>query len=150
MKTITSILVTEELRPFFLPVHFGRWMIEAESIAHGLLIDNCEDYQSAPWHYYELSNGGFYMAPDLQHSLTLAIPDNYFEKLNYVFHGRVSADVAGVIVTLFTLGYISSVNQEEKLMTSFQLLLDYTQHHKQMRSIFIPFSDQRNEDKHNG
>src|SRR3546814_6505276 len=51
------------------------------------------DFTGAYWHFYTLSNGGFYMAPGDQPQYRLEWDGNGFS-------GDVSADAAGLIATL--------------------------------------------------
>lgn len=53
------------------------------------------DYDRADWNNYALSNGGFYIAPDVLHVLDF----NTFNK-NHTF---ISGDAAGVVITLMAL-----------------------------------------------
>src|SRR3546814_14081067 len=57
------------------------------------------DFTGAYWHFYTLSNGGFYMAPGDQPQYRLEWDGNGFS-------GDVSADAAGLIATLFMLGHM--------------------------------------------
>lgn len=56
----------------------------------------CADYTGGCWHMYELSNGGFYMAPQDEGQLDLFNDCNNFE-------GTMSVDAAGLTATLLAL-----------------------------------------------
>ena len=59
------------------------------------------DYNGGQWDFFELSNGGFYMAPVMPGPLRIDVHGNYYS-------GTVSADAAGVIATLFALGQLAA------------------------------------------
>ena len=61
----TSIIaqkVAEHARIHSLPKHFGaRLMLIVERAVYDTLRKLASAYRGGYWHYYELSNGGFYM-----------------------------------------------------------------------------------------
>jgi hypothetical protein len=64
-NAVTASLVTGEARPDFLPFYFGtRRMLRGEALVYGWMKRLCKSYDGGYWHFYTLSNGGFYMAPD--------------------------------------------------------------------------------------
>ena len=65
-QPVTASLVAEAQRLDFLPTYFGpRLMMRGEALVYAWLRRLCERYNGAYWHYYTLSDGGFYLAPDL-------------------------------------------------------------------------------------
>ncbi|WP_231862028.1 antirestriction protein [Legionella hackeliae] len=62
---ITSKLVSDQQRLSFLPKHFGTMMIRAEQAIYNTLKVMCSSYEGGYWRFYELSNRGFYLAPDM-------------------------------------------------------------------------------------
>ena len=63
-ERIAAVLVGEEDRIMCLPRLFGlARMIEVEAVTYGYMSKLSADYTGAYWHFYTLSNGGFYMAP---------------------------------------------------------------------------------------
>jgi hypothetical protein len=56
-------------------------------------------YSGGSWNFFELSNGGFYMRP----------PDDSYEIRvdSNGFHGRMSADAAGIAACLFAFSQLS-------------------------------------------
>ncbi len=127
--TISSVLVSEQLRPYFLPIHFGQLFLTAEQAVYNNLGFLCEQYKGAYWHFFELGNGGVYMAPDLNELLTICVPGNGY-------HGQVSADAAGIIATLFALNQLCNKSQSEKMLILYELLLDFSGEHRESREIF--------------
>lgn len=101
---LAATLVSDNQRLTFLPKFFGRHnMVRGEALVYAFLGDMSKDYKGADWHYYTLSNGGFYMAPDLDEKLPLSIPGNWFSR-------HVSPDAAGIIATLFALSQLIAEN----------------------------------------
>ena len=86
-------------------------------------------YNGAYWHFYELSNNGFYMAPDLDEDLTLFIESNGYE-------GEVSPDAAGIIATLYALNHLCHTTRSEKLIDAYYLLRDYVGQHAEASKIY--------------
>ena len=56
----------------------------------------CGDYDGGFWEFYELSNGGFYIAPENGGKMRLVWSGNYFD-------GEMSPDAAGIVATLYAL-----------------------------------------------
>lgn len=79
-QPVTASLVAEAQRLDFLPAYFGpRLMMRGEALVYAWLRRLCERYSGAYWHYYTLSDGGFYMAPDLADRLEIEVDGNGFE-----------------------------------------------------------------------
>ncbi|WP_131751197.1 MULTISPECIES: antirestriction protein [Legionella] len=129
MTSIVSTLVSNKLRTYFLPVHFGRWMMRAEGAIYDTLGSFSKTYQGGYWHFYELSNGGFYMAPAMDEPLRVFIPGNGYE-------GEVSADAAGIIATLFVLCSLSHSTEEDRFIRGYHCLLDFAEQHMESAAIF--------------
>ncbi len=74
ISCITAQQVEETARMDFLPTVFGsRLMMHGEAQVYAWMRKLSADYKGGFWQFYNLSNGGFYMAPTgldkLQHSL---------------------------------------------------------------------------------
>ena len=101
-QPVTASLVAEAQRLDFLPTYFGpRLMMRGEALVYAWLRRLCERYNGAYWHYYTLSDGGFYLAPDLAERLEVEVDGNGFR-------GELSADAAGIVATLFALGHLAA------------------------------------------
>eukprot|EP01036_Dinobryon_divergens_P039708 gene39708-52392_t len=76
-QPVTASLVASNRRLTFLPTYFGpRLMMRGESLVYAWLRRLSEDYNGGFWNYYELSNGGFYLAPELTGRLCLEVDGN--------------------------------------------------------------------------
>ncbi|RMW99891.1 antirestriction protein [Legionella jordanis] len=126
---ITSQLVSDNQRLSFLPKHFGPMMIRAEQAIYKALGTMCSSYDGGYWHFYELSNGGFYLAPDMDGLLPIFVEGNGYE-------GHVSANAAGIITTLCVLNQLCWMTESEKTINQYYLLRDYIEYHKEASDIY--------------
>jgi Antirestriction protein len=60
----------------------------------------CADYSGGYWNFYDLNNGGCYLAPSGAQSYRLTVSGNGFE-------GCLSADAAGITATLFAINTLT-------------------------------------------
>jgi hypothetical protein len=125
---IAAARVPENERMNTLPSHFGRYLLTVENAIYGWLRELSGEYSGAYWHFYELSNGGFYMAPDCE-SLLLRVDGNGYD-------GRMSGDAAGIVACLFALSHLSFRIPSEMLTSHFQQLLDFAFEHREAAAIF--------------
>lgn len=92
---IIATLVQDDDRMDMLPKHFSpRHMMMAENMIYTFMGRLCDTYSGGFWQFYELSNGGFFMAPSGETKLDLAWEGNYYS-------GTVSPEAAGIIACLF-------------------------------------------------
>jgi hypothetical protein len=125
--------VPESQRLQFLPMYFGSaLMMKGEQTVYGWMTMLVASYNGAYWHYYRLNNGGFYMAPDIDGPLRLCVDGNGFDE-------EVSADAAGVIAMLFSLGMLASAWADkptgERMATAYHLLRDFALEHAESALI---------------
>lgn len=108
-------------------------MMRGESLVYAWLRRLSEDYNGGFWNYYELSNGGFYLAPELTGRLCLEVDGNGYS-------GELSADAAGIVATLFTLGQLAADNQStdvaDVLIDRYHFLRDFARDHAEAAEIF--------------
>jgi hypothetical protein len=120
---LCASLVADQNRLAFLPAFFGpRLMMRGESLVYTWLDQLCPGYSGGYWHYYKLSNGGFYMAPSVGTPLRLECEGNGFE-------GEFSADAAGIVATLFALSDLMTLSSDERIIWLYYLLKDYACEH---------------------
>src|ERR1700693_2730430 len=96
---VEAYLVLEDARIATLPRHFGARMMTVEQGVYNFMREFVAEYKGAFWDFYELSNGGFYMAPGSD-------PAQFSVHTNGV-EGTLSADAAGITVCLFTFSHLS-------------------------------------------
>jgi hypothetical protein len=131
MSTAEKILATrvnelDRLRA--LVRHFGPYLATCERNVYGVLDEISPEYAGGYWHYYELSNFGFYMAPDLA-SLQISVEGNYFD-------GSVSGDAAGIIACLFCFSRLSFRHDSAVFGEHFLRLRDFALTHAEASEIF--------------
>ncbi|WP_295624059.1 antirestriction protein [uncultured Nitrosomonas sp.] len=88
------------------------------------------EYSGGYWEFYALSNGGFYMAPDLNKTFQV-ICENGFE-------GKLSGDALGITVCLYTYSHFSFSDHArlaETCARQYRWLRDYMLEHEEARSI---------------
>ena len=89
-----------------------------------------EDYDGGYWTFYELSNGGFYMAPEVDTPFRVCC-DNGFE-------GSLSGDALGVTVCLYAYSHLAFGNPSQFTETcaeQYHRLRDYALDHPEARGI---------------
>ena len=127
-------LVAEGDRLSFLPTYFGRHlMIRGEALVFGWLNRLSENYNGGYWHFYSLTNGGFYLALASDKPMRISVEGNGFD-------GEMSADAAGIVATLFALGQLAgevqSTDSGDVLIDRYYLLRDFALDHAEARLIF--------------
>ena len=127
---ITAQLVEESARMDFLPTVFGpRLMMLGEGQVYAWMRKLSDDYKGGFWNFYNLSNGGFYMAPAGLKTLHVVCEGNFFA-------GDLSADAAGIVATLFALCYISNSTSDDSIIERYHLLIEYAGQHEEASKIF--------------
>jgi len=100
-----------------LAKHFGNYAARFENAVFFWMRTLSPAYTGAYWHFYELSNGGFYMAPELE-KLPLLIEGNGFDD-------SLSADAAGITACLFSYSHLSFTRNGERFTRDYYALRDY-------------------------
>ena len=95
---IACTQVRDHLRLGFLPRHFGRHFMLVESVVYSHMSNLCADYSGGYWDFFDLSNGGCYLAPN-GGAFALMAPNG--------FAATVSSNVAGLIATLYAFSALS-------------------------------------------
>jgi hypothetical protein len=128
VSAITATRVAEDHRLDFLPRHFKGWMLIFEGAVYARLRHLCAHYHGGYWEFFDLSNGGCYMAPACG-EFHLQAPNGY--------EGTVDADTTGVIVTLYALSHLSFQHPTKDVFAKhFHELRDFAMDHPQASAIF--------------
>lgn len=129
---IVASLVPEGQRLDFLPRHFRAHMMLVERQIYHQFANLALHYRGGYWEFYDLSNGGCYLAPS-QDFYHLVHPGMDFD-------ATVSGDAAGIVATLYTFSTLSVHFEHDPfgthLRTLFHLLRDYAAHHPEASLIF--------------
>jgi len=98
--TVTRVLVPEDQRLAITEKLFGiHFPLQLEPVIYGITDSMAEDYHGGYWHFYTLSNGGFYMAPQV---------DRIFHvKCQNMYEGDLSADALGITACLYAYSNLS-------------------------------------------
>jgi hypothetical protein len=120
--------VPDDQRIETLPRHFGRYMMRVENAVYTFMRDLAQQYRGGYWHFYELSNGGFYMAPQLG-PLDIQVDGNGYA-------GRMSADAAGITACLFAFSHLSFQIQNDVISRHYYELRDFALEHAEATAIF--------------
>ncbi|PTB17774.1 antirestriction protein [Trinickia symbiotica] len=125
---VQATLVPMLRRMQILPRYFGRYMLVAEAIVYRSLESLCQDYSGGYWDFYELSNGGFYMAPSTTHRLRLQCDGNGFD-------GEMSADAAGIVACLFAFNALVWKTRDERFERLYYCLREFASDHSEACAI---------------
>jgi hypothetical protein len=100
MTTITRQLIADSNRLQHTADLFGiHFPLHLEPFVYAMADTIAPKYRGGFWHFYALSNGGFYMAP---------ASDAYFDVVcENGFEGRLSADALGITVCLYAYSHLS-------------------------------------------
>lgn len=124
---ITRTLVPESQRLRFFPRFFGSKFLHGENLIYAWARGLCPDYNGGFWHFYTLDNGGFYVAPDRKDAMRIVVDGNGYD-------GTMSADAAGIVITLFALGRLAV--HFESATDHYYALRDYASEHAENAAIF--------------
>ena len=127
-NAITATRVPDAQRLDFLPRHFGRHMMHIENYFYTRCATLLEGYSGGYWQFYDLSNGGCFMAME-------GDPMTFFNADSGV-RATLSADGAGIIVMLYVLSELSFRHASDE---TFGLLLGDRFH--QLRAYAATHSD---------
>ena len=126
-QLIDSHQVPDEARLETLPRHFGRHMLTVESAVYSFMRRLAQDYSGGYWHFYELSNGGFYMAPECE-PIILRVAGNGYA-------GCMSAQGAGITACLFAFSHLSFRIPEALIIDHYYQLRDFALEHPEAGAI---------------
>jgi hypothetical protein len=99
-QRITAVLVSESRRLNIAATLFGhRFPLQLEPAIYQFAGFLSEDYHGGYWHFYTLSNGGFYMAPAGEGCFAVSAENGY--------EGELSGDALGVTACLYAYSHLS-------------------------------------------
>lgn len=129
--TIHKILLNDKERLNYPAYHFGDdFPFRIEPFIFTMASELSSDYTGGYWHFYELSNGGFYMAPDEEKPFHVVSMNGYV--------GDFTPDVFGITVCLFAYSNLSFTDDEEladNCTEQFHLLREYMLEHPEVEKI---------------
>ncbi len=128
-SVVSAILVTSDAqRMEMLPKYFKGHFLAAESAIYNQMRYIIDEYKGGFWEYYELSNGGFFMAPRGDHKYDFYVPSSGNE-------GQLSAQAAGITACLFAFSHMSFKPNTDHIADLYHLLKEYACEHAEASSI---------------
>lgn len=128
-KPIIATIVPEEKRLAVLPRFFSfAQMLCAEALVFAYMTKLSIDYSGGYWHYYTLSNGGFYMAPAIDVPMKIEWNGNGYS-------GMMTADAAGIVATLFAVNHLADETDTDKMTELYHQLLHFACAHPEAKAI---------------
>jgi hypothetical protein len=131
MTIINSTPIPEHRRLQHTAKLFGlQFPMAIEPTIYNITSNIAQRYNGGYWEFYELSNGGFYMAP---HSDT---PFNV--NCENGFEGKLSGDALGITTCLYAYSQLSFSNKPalaETCAGQYHLLRDYMLEHSEAEAI---------------
>lgn len=129
ISVITESIVPEEARLNTLPTLFGRHFLRVEQSIFQWMERLCPEYTGGYWHFYTLSNGGFFMALDTDSRVCIQVEGNGF-------HRAMSPMAAGVVVCLFAYSHLCFTTRSDEIASHYSALRDYAAQHTEAAKIF--------------
>jgi hypothetical protein len=127
--SVVAQRIDDSQRMMALPRHFGERLLIFEGAVYDFMRRFAADYDGGYWQFYELSNGGFYMAPD-GGPFRILLDTNGYE-------GVMSADAAGITVCLFACSHLSFRYPEDNVFSDhFHFLREFAAKHVEASAIF--------------
>ena len=107
---IKCTVVPEKNRLKFLPKHVGLYMTRFETLVYDWMSRLDNDYNGGYWEFYELDNGGFFLAPSEERDYKLCSINNNEEVVSNI--------AAGITITLFALNSLMVIDNISDSMQS--------------------------------
>ena len=128
-KLTISTVVPDAQRLGFLPQMFGRRAVIGEALVYAWMRRLSEDYQGGLWNFYTTTNGAMYLAPCYVRGLRISVDGNGFD-------GKLSADAAGIVATLFALNQLAHQTDEDQFIDLYYRLRDFAATHAEAGLIY--------------
>lgn len=136
VPAISASVIPDNRRMAFLPLLFGAWFATAENAIYRKAEHHIDGYSGGEWDFMELTIGGGYLVWKGAERVLFSVPGNGFE-------GEMSADAAGIVLTIFTLNHLAWHAYErecqhvcDKLITQQERLKMYADQHPEAGLIF--------------
>jgi hypothetical protein len=125
---VSSSVVPDELRLNFLPHYLGSYYLQGEALVYDWASRLSSAYKGGSWTFFQLSNGGFYMAP------------THCERMHVRWHlngynDMMGADAFGIVVTLFALCHLAEKCGDDRIIDHYHALRAYAAQHVEAANI---------------
>ncbi len=127
---ITSTIAPEDQRLVITEKLFGlNFPLTLEPTIFNMTERLCPEYSGGYWHFYTLSNGGFYMVPDINSPLAVYSENGW--------GGMMSAEGLGVTACLYAYSHLSFSDGPfaQTCAENYYWLKDATCEHPEARAI---------------
>jgi hypothetical protein len=128
VDAITSSVVPDELRLNFLPHYLGSNYVRGETLVYEWARRLASAYDGGSWIFFQLSNGGFYMAPERCGRLHVRWHMNGYNDM-------MGADAFGIVVTLFALCHLAELRRDDRIIEHYHALRAYAAQHVEAANI---------------
>jgi hypothetical protein len=125
---ITSAVVPDELRLNVLARYLGRHYPTGESYVYDWAARLDRTYQGGLWHFFTLSNGGFYMAPAQSGRVHAHWHLNGYSDM-------MGADAFGITVTLYALCHLAEKTLDDAIIERYHQLREFASQHVEAANI---------------
>lgn len=130
-STITNTIVPESERMNIVDGLFGMaYMLKLEPAVFSIAEALAEEYTGGYWEFHDLSNGGFYMAPQHDTEFTVSCENG--------FEGKLSPDAFGIAVCLYAYSEMSFHGNRlaQTCVQQYHLLREYAAVHSEAKAIY--------------
>jgi hypothetical protein len=128
---VTRELVPDAQRSDHVGQLFGvHFPMQLEPVIYYITESMATDYKGGYWDFYKLSNGGFYMAPDIEQPFRVSC-QNYYT-------GTLSGDALGIVACLYAYSHLSFTPNEalgRMYARHYHLLREYMMEHPEVAEI---------------
>lgn len=128
LDRISSAVVPDELRPNVPPAFFGRHYVVGESLVYDWAGRLCTAYRGGFWHFFTLSNGGFYMAPAALDRVAVRWHMNGYNDM-------MGADAFGIVATLYALSHLAEKTRDDTVIDRYHQLREFAAQHVEATNI---------------
>ncbi len=134
VNAVTAKLVQTRRRMLMLPTYFPGTFMVAEGTIYSFLDRLSQDYQGGFWDFFELSNGGFYMAPKasataLKTHFTISVP------FGNGYEGELTCDAAGIVACIFAYTYLAETTGKDYYLDLYDNLRNFAYGHPEAAQI---------------
>jgi hypothetical protein len=129
-EVITRRTLAESERADFVHGLFGpNFPLRLEPTIFTMANMLAEDYNGGFWSMHSLGNGGFYMAPDVDHGFEVSCEND--------FEGTLSADALGITACLYSYSHLSFRGGDlaETCAAQYHQLREYAMDHPEAGAI---------------
>jgi hypothetical protein len=125
---IASSIVPKELFLDTVSRFFGPHHHSCEQLVYDWAARLCPSYKHNEWHFFELSNGGFYMAPDNMGRVAVRWHRNRYNDL-------MGSDAFGIVTTLYALDSLIEKTRDRTIVDRYRQLRAYAIQHVEAANI---------------